>query len=90
MTKTASKPLTTAKATSQAAARVRNVMAGEIVTATTRGSWDLVADVALVVTTVTFPPSHPAALDARAALMRMAGVRRVDIANGYMTIVRER
>jgi hypothetical protein len=46
--------LTTAKATSQAAGRVRQVMAGEIVTANSRGSWDLDTDTHLVVTTISF------------------------------------
>ncbi len=82
------KTLTTARATSQAAARVRQLMAGEIVTASSRGSWDLDTDTHLVVTTVTYPPTHPAALDARAALLRMTGVRDVKISAGYITVER--
>ncbi len=82
------KTLTIPTATSQAASRVRQVMAGEIVTASSRGSWDLDTDTHLIVTTVSFPPAHPGALDARAALMRLPAVRSVKIGAGYMTVVR--
>lgn len=82
--------LTTAKATSQAAGRVRQVMAGELITANSRGSWDLDTDTHLVITTVSFPPKHPGALDARAALSRLSGVRAVTIGAGYLTVTRER
>lgn len=82
--------LTTTKATSQAAGRVRQVMAGELITANSRGSWDLDADTHLVITTVSFPPKHPGALDARAALTRLPGVRAVVIGAGYLTVTRER
>ena len=84
--------LTTSKATSQAASRVRQLMAGALITAQSRASWDLATDTQLVVTTVTYPAELSArAVDARAALMRMAGVRKVEIsgAAGYMTITRE-
>lgn len=85
-----SKGLTQSTATSQAASRVRAVMAGELITARTRGSWDLVTDKRLFITDVTFPAGDRRALDARAALMRMKGVRDVQInSTGYMTIVRE-
>lgn len=86
-----SKSLTTSTATSQAAGRVRQLMPGELVTANTARSHDLVTDTPLLVTTVTYPAGHPAAVDARAALMRMPAVRKVEIvgATGYMTIVRE-
>ena len=83
------KTLTIPRATSQAASRVRQVMAGEVITASSHGSWDLDTDTHLVVTTVSFPPTHPGALDARAALMRMPAVREVKIGAGYMTVVRE-
>jgi hypothetical protein len=82
--------LTTAKATSQAAGRVRQVMAGEIITASSSGSWDLDTDTHLVITTVSFPPKHPGALDACAALGRLSGVRSVTIGAGYLTVTRER
>lgn len=85
-----SKGLTQSTATSQAAGRVRAVMAGELITARTRGSWDLEADKRLFITDVTFPAGDRRALDARAALMRLKGVRDVQINSiGYMTIVRE-
>lgn len=83
------KGLTRAAATTQAAGRVRQLMPGELVTVQTRGSWDLATNTPLMITTITYPPSHPAALDARAALMRLKGVRDVEISNGYMSIVRE-
>lgn len=83
--------LTKTKATSQAASRVRQVMAGALVTASTRESFDLAAGKRLMITSVTFPPTHPAAVDARAALNRLPGVRSVDMGSGtgYATIVRE-
>jgi hypothetical protein len=83
--------LTKTKATSQAASRVRQVMAGALVTVDTRQSWDIATNTNLMITYVTYPPRHPAAVDARAALMRMTGVRKVEISatTGYMTIVRE-
>lgn len=85
-----SKGLTLTTATSQAARRVREVMAGELITAKSRGSWDLATDTRLMITDVTFPAGDRRALDARAALMRMKGVRDVQInSTGYMTIVRE-
>lgn len=84
------KTLTTAQATNQAASKVRRLMAGSMVTAQSRGSWDLSTDTALVITTITFPPTHPAALDARAALRVMPGVRSVRMDEGYITITRER
>lgn len=82
--------LTQSAATSQAASRVRQVMAGAMVTARTRGDWDRDTDTLLYVTSVTYPVGHPCAVDARAALMRMPGVRRVESAPGYMTVIRER
>ena len=90
-TKTKSKPLTINKATSQAAARVRAVMPGELITVNTSRSWDMANDRPILATAVTFPPRHPAAGVARAALLRMAGVLRADVnpVTGYMTIVRE-
>lgn len=85
-----SKGLTLTAATNQAASRVRAVMAGELITAKTRESWDLAADKRLFVTEVTFPAGDRRALDARAALMRMKGVRTAEINGvGWMTIVRE-
>lgn len=84
------KTLTTSQATSQAAARVRNLMAGEVITVNSRGSWDMDTDTHLVITTISYPPMHPAALDARAALRRMAGVRDVVVGNGYITVTREK
>lgn len=84
------KSLSLPTATSQAVSRVRRLMAGELVTANSRGDWDLATDTQLVITYVTYPPKHPAAVDARAALMTMPGVREVRIAAGHMTIVRER
>jgi hypothetical protein len=90
MRHTKTQELTTAKATSQAASRVRQVMAGELITANSRGSWDLDTDTHLVITTVSFPLKHPGALDARAALNRLPGVRTVSIGAGYLTVTRER
>lgn len=85
-----SKALTVSKVTTQVAARVRPVMAGELITVKTRESWDLASNKRLFVTEVTFPAGDRRALDARSALMRMAGVRTVEINGiGWMTIVRE-
>jgi len=83
--------LTKTKATSQAASRVRRLMPGVLVTADTRESYDLSAGKSLMITSITYPPRTSAAIDARAALMRMPGVRTVEIngETGYMTVVRE-
>lgn len=84
--------LTISKATSQATSRVRQLMPGALVTGDTRRSYDLIADKALLVTTVTYPVAQPAVvlLTAADALKRMRGVRTVEITGtGYMTITRE-
>jgi multidrug efflux pump subunit AcrB len=84
--------LTISKATQQATARVRQLMPGELVTGDTRRSYDLTADKALLITTVTYPAAQPAVVlnAASYALSRMPGVRSVEIAGtGYMTITRE-
>lgn len=84
--------LTISKATSQATSRVRQLMPGALVTGDTRRSYDLLADKALLITTVTYPAAQPAVvvLTAADALKRMWGVRTVEITGtGYMTITRE-
>lgn len=65
-------------------------MPGALITAKSRPWYDMGAGQSLIITTVTYPVGNPGALDARAALMRMPGVRDVEIpGTGYMTITRE-
>lgn len=90
MRHTETQELTTTKATSQAAGRVRRLMPGAMVNIVSRGSWDLATDTHLVITSVMYPPAHPAAVDARAALRTLPGVRSVECGTGYMTVTRER
>ena len=89
MPKTKTTTLTATKATSQAAARVRNLMPGEIVTASTERSWNLATDRPRMITRITFPPNNPCATLAYMALTRLSGVVKVDVAAGYLTVVRE-
>lgn len=65
-------------------------MAGQMVNASSRGSWDPTTNTDLIITSVSFPPTHPGAVDARAALRTLPGVREVRMDAGYITIVRER
>lgn len=86
-----SKALTVSKVTTQVAARVRQLMPGELVTVSTSKSYDIATDKATFATAVTFPPKHPCAGLARAAVLRIPGVLRADVnpSTGYLTIVRE-
>ncbi len=85
---TTTQALTAPRATSQAASRVRNLMPGSMINASSRTSWDLDADVMLIQTDIYFPPSNPRALDIRAALSALSGVRTVRMGNGCATVIR--
>ena len=69
--------LTVTKATSQARAIVNKVMPGAGATVESRSSWDLDADRAIIITTITFPRSADFAAYIASALLKLSGAMTV-------------
>lgn len=86
-----SRELTATQATGQARRIVDRLIpaGGPDVNVTSRLSYDLGDDTPTVVTVVTFPVGHSAAL--KDALGQLPGLRRIDgVASGWIEITRER
>lgn len=69
--------LTVSKATTQARRIVDKVMPGVMATVDSRGSWDLDADVQVVITMITFPQNAHAAQLLSIQLLKLGGKQRV-------------
>lgn len=90
MTKTKAAALTITKATNQARRHVDKILPNTMSTVESRGSWDLEADVALMVTTITFPGGHPNRALLATALHSLAGSVKVELFDTRITLVRTR
>ena len=82
--------LTIPKATQQVRQRVNKIMPGVMATVESAGSYDLEADVPLIVTTVTFPYQHPHREMLAAALSPLPDVRRIESEPARIVITRTR
>lgn len=80
--------LTVTQATSQARRHVDRIMPGVMATVDSRTSYDLKADVPIVITTVTFPHMHAGISDLRAALHALPGMRDFKTESARMTFTR--
>lgn len=67
--------LTVTKATTQARRIVDKVMPGVMATVDSRTSWDMDADVQVIITTITFPRMHEGISDLRQGLHSLPGIR---------------
>lgn len=87
---TAPAQLTITRATSQARRHVDKLMPGVMATVESKGSYDLEADVPLIITIVTFPHMHSAISELRTTLHSLPGIRDIRTESARITITRTR
>lgn len=82
--------LSVQKATSQVRRIVDNVMAGAMVSVSTRLSHDLATDTPLAVTVVSYPAGHAGEALMAMRAMRLAGTVKLDGSDSRLVITRDR
>lgn len=88
--KSAPKPMTVTRATTEARAKVDKLMPGVGATVESRLSHDLVTDTPTVITTVTFPAYHHNAMGLALSAHLLSGYRSHVLADSSLVITRSR